>query len=312
DRSVSALLDRVAHVLKAERTREDAAAKPLYARLYARGEAWLAESEGWLSVRRAVRAVSGEDYLAGSFQIGTSRSAVMPPWLVGDLVGAVGAGAARAAIQSARQDDRRSAAPAYYDAFEGEAALLGGDDKLAEKLLEQANQALPSAEQLLRARVFALLGTLRQDRGDYGRAAADFERAMQIDPGVLRRMGIALPVKVRAASDAVSEAFADGVDNSPRFDVGERGLLITVQADRARGEACLIGPSGAQLSCARAEAKSNEGADVLAGKLLSAFHERVFAPPVDLSQVDANSLDGSTLRGSEQDLSPLLQGEGLE
>ncbi|HEY6879574.1 MAG TPA: hypothetical protein VI299_16220, partial [Polyangiales bacterium] len=70
DRSVSALLDRAAHVLKAERTREEAAAKPLYARLYARGEAWLAESEGWLSARRAVRAVSGEDYLAGSFQIG--------------------------------------------------------------------------------------------------------------------------------------------------------------------------------------------------------------------------------------------------
>jgi tetratricopeptide (TPR) repeat protein len=259
-----------------------------------------------------VRAVSDGEHLAGSFQIGTARSAVMPPWLAGDLISAVGAGAARAAIGSARSDDKRSAAPAYYDAFEGEAALLGGDDASAERLLKSANEGLPAAELLLRARVFALLGQLYLERDQYGEALGQLERAMQIDPGVLRRLRLALPVKVRASDDVVSEAFVAGLERSPRFDVAERGFLITLRADRANSEACLIGPSGAQLACARAQAKSNEGADVLAGKLLSAFHERVFAPPVDLSQVDANSLDGSTLRGNGQDLSPLLQGGGLE
>jgi len=38
----------------------------------------------------------------------------------------------------------------------------------------------------------------------------------------------------------------------------------------------------------------------------------VFAARIDLSQADANSLDGSTLRGSEQDLNPLLEGTGME
>lgn len=125
-------------------------------------------------------------------------------------------------------------------------------------------------------------------------------------------MSLRIPVRVRAAAEDVSEAFVDGIENSPRFDVGERGFTVDVRADRARGEACLIGASGAQLACGRAEAKSNEGADALADKLLASFHERVFAPPVDLSQADANSLDGSTLRGSEQDLSPLLSEEGFE
>ncbi len=312
DRSVTALLDRAAQLLKAERTREEAAGKPWYARLAARSQAWLAESEAWLSARKAVRAVSEGDHLAGSFQIGTARSAVMPPWLAGDLIAAVGGGAARAAILSARAEDKRSASPAYYDAFEGEAALASGDDTAAEQLLQRANEQLPSAELLLRARVFALLGQLHEERGAHAQAQGDYERAMQIDPGVLRRLRIALPVKVQAAGDDVSEAFVDGLDNSPRFEVGERGLLVTVQADRARGEACLIGPSGAQLACGRAEAKANDDATMLAAKLLSAFHDRVFAPPVDLSQVDANSLDGSTLRGNESDLSPLLQGDGLE
>lgn len=312
DHTVSALLDRAAHALKAERTREQAAALSLHARIAARASALVEEAESWLSARRAVRAVSDGVRLVGGFQLGTARSAVMPPWLLGDLVRSVGPGAARAAIRVARSEDHRSAAPAYYDALEGEAALLAGDEADAQTLLERAARTLPSAEQLLRARVLALRATLHEERGAHGEALRDFERAMQIDPGVLRRLSLRLPVRVRAPGDEVGESFVDALARSPRFDVGERGLSVEVRADRAQGRACLIGVSGAQLACAEAKAQSNESADDLAGKLLGAFHDRVFAPPIDLSQVDANSLDGSTLRGSEQDLSPLLSGEGLE
>ena len=259
-----------------------------------------------------MRAVSEGERLAGSFQIGTARAAVMPPWLAGDLIEAAGPSAALAAIRAARADDRRSGAPPYYDAFEGEAALRVGEDELALRLLKQASSSLPSAEQLLRARVLALLASLEVERGAQGEALRSFERAMQIDPGVLRRLRIALPVQVAASSEPVSEAFASALGHSPRFDVGARGLSIVVRADRTRGEACLVGASGAQLACGQAEAKSNESADALAEKLLNSFHERVFAPPVDLSQVDANSLDGSTLRGSDADLPPLVEGEGLD
>lgn len=312
DRTISALLDRTARVLKAERLAEQAAALPLHRRLWARASVLRELSEAWLSGRRAVRAVSEDDRLAGAFQIGTARSAIMPPWLAGDLVHVVGPGPASAAIHVARSEDRRSGAPAYYDAFEGEAAYLAGDEERADRLLESATRGLPAAEQLLRARVLALHAALREEQGAFGAALQDYERAMQIDPGVLRRLSLRVPVRVASASEPVSEAFVSALERSPRFDVGARGLMVEVRADRARGEACLIGASGAQLACGRAEAKSNEGAEVLAERLLAAFHERVFAPPVDLSQVDANSLDGSTLRGSDQDLSPLLSDDGLE
>jgi tetratricopeptide (TPR) repeat protein len=312
DRTVSALLDRAAHSLKAERMVEQAAGLSLYKRLLARASALVEAGEGWLSARVAVRSVSEGDSLTGSFQIGTARSAILPPWLAGDLIYAVGPGTARAALRVARNEDKRSASPAYYDAFEGEAALLAGDDAQAERLLDAANKALPSAEQLLRARVLALLATLHAQRGDYASSHRYYERAMQIDPGALRRLTLALPVRVQAGGDPVSEEFVDGVSRSPRFEVGSRGLMVQVRADRFQAEACLIGASGAQLACANAEAKSNEGADQLALKLLAAFHDKVFAPPIDLSQVDANSLDGSTLRGSEQDLSPILQEDSLE
>lgn len=311
DRSIAALLDRAAHLMKGERAQENAASEPWYKRLWAYGEAEVARAQAWLSGRRAVRAVGDGARLTGSFQIGTARGAIMPPWLAGDLVHVVGAGASQAAIHVGRRVDKRAQAKAYYDAFEGEAAWLSGDPGKAEKMLSSASQALPSAEQLLRARVFAVLGKVREDRGAITAAAQDYERAMQIDPGVLRRLGLALPVRIESHGDEVAEDVADALGNSPRFDVGDRGLTLRVTATRAGGEVCLVGASGAQLACGKAEPKANEKPDQLVTKLVKDLHENVFAPNINLSQTDANSLDGSNLRGGEQDLSPLLQGEGL-
>jgi len=311
DRSIAALLDRASHAIKAERAEENAVAAPWYERWWTFAQAEIERAQAWFSGRRAVRALGDGERLTGSFQIGTARGAIMPPWLAGDLVHVVGAGAAQAAIQKARRSDKRAQATAYYDAFEGEAARLAGDSARAAKLLAAASEALPSAEALLRARVFAVLGKVREERGDIAAAAQDYERAIQIDPGVLRRLGFSLPVRLEVRGDDVAEEVADALGRSPRFDLEDRGLTVRVSATRAGGEACLIGASGAQLACGEAQAKANENADSLVSRLALALHENAFAPNVDLSQTDANSLDGSNLRGGEQDLSPLLQGEGF-
>jgi hypothetical protein len=311
DHSVSALLDRAAHRLKAERGLERAVAYPWYARVGASFQALYEQVLGWTSGRRAVRAVADEDRLPGSFQIGTARAAVMPPWVAGDLVHAAGPGVSRAAIVRARREDKRTVARAYYDAFEGEAAWLAGDREAADALLSRSAQALPGAEALLRARVLAVLATVREERGAQKQALADYERAMQIDPSVLRRLSVRLPVRVRG-SGVVAEELVDMIERSPRFDVSDFGLEVQINADRSRGSVCLVGVSGAQLACADAEAKANESAEQLAQKLMAQFHERAFAARIDLSQADANSLDGSTLRGSEQDINPLLEGTGME
>ncbi|MFT3928011.1 MAG: hypothetical protein QM778_36120 [Myxococcales bacterium] len=311
DRSIAALLDRGAHLMKAERAEENAVTLPWYKRIYAWSDAEVSRAQAWLSGRRAVRAVGDGDRLAGSFQIGTARGAIMPPWLAGDLVHVVGAGASEAAIQVGRRIDKRAQARAYYDAFEGEAAWIARDGGKAEKLLSSASETLPTAEALLRARVFAILGQVREERGALSAALQDYERAMQIDPGVLRRLGIALPVRVETQGDEVASDAADALGRSPRFDVGASGLLLRVHATRAGGEACLVGASGAQLACGQVQAKANEPADSVVTRLVRDAHENIFEPNVDLSQTDANSLDGSNLRGGQQDLTPLLQGEGF-
>jgi tetratricopeptide (TPR) repeat protein len=312
DHSVSALLDRSAHALRAERTLERAVSEPFFERIWSHCVAWYEDTLAWMSGRRAVRAVGDEERLTGSFQIGTAQSAVMPPWLAGDLVHAAGSGASRAALERARKNDKRTAALAYYDAFEGEAAWLAGDDQDAEKMLTRAMQQLPAAEALLRARVLAVRADVRENRGASATAQADYERVMQIDPSVLRRLGLSLSVRVQGANSALGETVLDMLERSPRFSVASQGLTVQVRGTQARAEVCLVGPSGAQLACGHAAAKANESIDTVAGKLVEDFHEKVFAARIDLSQSDANSLDGSTLRGSQQDLNPLLEGTGME
>lgn len=307
DLSISALLDRSSHILAAERSVENAVSAPWYERIRVRVMSWWQSGLAWLSGRRAVRAIGDEARLSGSFRIGTAQAAVMPPFLAGELVQVLGSGPSRAALARARRIEKRPKARAYYDAFEGEAAWLAGDND-ALRLLTRALSELPSAEQLLRARVFALSFEVKSDRGDERGALQDLERAMQIDPGLVRRLRLSIPVRLVVGGDSVAEEVADSIARSPRFDDEGRGFVVEVKADRAGGEACLRGASGSVLGCGHAKAKANERADTVIDKLVDDFHQRVFAPGVDLSQSDASSLDGTNLRGNEQDLKPLLEG----
>jgi hypothetical protein len=308
DRSIAALLDRAAHGLKAERLREAAAAAPLYLRILQRAQARYEELSAWLSARRAMRALDTEARLVGTLQIGTARAAVMPPWLATDLAYAGGAGALRAAVAAARKADPRTTAGSYYDAFDGEAAYLAGDFTAAETALMRAIGGLPQAEQLLRARCLAVLAALRFDSGRVDLALEDFERTIQLDPSVLRRLSLTLPVRVSNAVGDAADDVEDAIGRSPRFDVGRAGLPLELRGDGAGLSVCLRGVSGAELACGTAPRKADESAADYTARLMAEVHDHLFAPRIDLSQVDASSLDGSNLRGNVQDLSPLLEG----
>lgn len=308
DLSIAALLDRSAHTLAAERAVEGHVSLPWYERLWVRAKSYFELTLAWLSGRRAVRAVGDDSKLSGSFRIGTAQAAVMPPFLAGELVRVLGPGPARAAIARARKHDKRPKASAYYDAFEGEAAFLSGDED-ALRFLKRAAVELPSAEQLLRARVFVLSSEVKRERGDERGALLDLERGMQIDPGLVRRLRLSIPVRIKVGAGDVADDVADAIARSPRFNAGDVGFGVEIKADRSGGQVCLRGISGSTLACGKANAKANEKAEQVIDKLVDDFHQRVFAPGVDLSQSDASSLDGTNLRGNEQDLSPLLENE---
>lgn len=292
DRAIAALLDRRARRVAAEQRLEDAAGEPVHARLLAWVDATWLRLQGWTSGRQVSKAIGDEDRLVGFFRVGTSESAVLPPWLAGEMVEAVGAGVVREAIALARQRDPREGAGPYYDAFEAEAALGAGDDARALELGASAAGALGPTEVMLAARARAVAAEAARRLGRHDEMVRHYDAALQRDPGAFRRLGLALPVRVEA-SGALGPLVADVLDSSPRLEEAAAGLSLRIEADATGGRACLLGPGGAVLGCGEATAHAQDDADAVARRISRAFHAATFAPRIDLSQADASSLDGS-------------------
>ncbi|MEM9192211.1 MAG: tetratricopeptide repeat protein [Myxococcota bacterium] len=290
DRSVVALLDRRAQRMVAEQRLEEAAARPFWENLGRRYEAVAHRVGGWFSGRQAMRLLADDERLVGTFRIGTSKAAIMQPWLVGELVEVAGPGVVTEAIRRAREEDERPGSDGYYDAFEAEAALRSGDEDRCSELAARALEVLEPSEALLRARVTALAFESRRGTAEGQRY---LEEALQIDPGVFRRLELSVPIDIRASHDPLSDDAADAIAWSPRFDQDDYGLVVTIDLTAGGGQLCLETNSGSVLSCTEVAPKPDESPDEMVRAAVDAFHEETFAPRVDLSQADINSLDGS-------------------
>jgi tetratricopeptide (TPR) repeat protein len=298
DLALSALLDRAARRLRAEEIAQSTVGVPWLDRASALAEIASLRLGAWSSGRQAARALSDESRLVGTFQIGRARSAVTPPWLVGELVDVLGPGVVAAAVRRARAEDPREDAPGYYDAFEAEAALSAGDPERALELAARAEERLPRAELLLHARVSAVIAQAARATGDRNRALAAFDAAMQIDPGVFVRTGATLPVRIGSTGGALPSAVASLLAWSPRFDQEDLGMRLDVEGDASRVRICFSshgGPqsAGAQYVCTDTTRAAAEGDDAFAARAAAELHRQAFAPRVDLSQTDANGLDGA-------------------
>jgi len=299
DRSIVALLDRQARRALAEMKLERTAAKPFYARWWARAEAVWLRFEGWMSARQAARFLNDESRLVGTFAIGTARSAVMPPWLLGELIPVLGPGVVREAIERVRTSDPREGASVYYDAVLAEAALAQGHYDEAIELSGRALDGLKPGDALLRERVRAVRARSLSDPRE---TTALFEEILGADPGLFRRLGWALPVRIESGEAEIDAEIAAALRRSPRFERSEHGLVIQVSG----GQACLLGRTGTAWGCSEARPAEQETGDAFVQRVVDAFHAVVFSPRVDLSRIDINSLDGSN-RVARDPLDELLE-----
>ena len=311
----SALLRRALQRQQAELNRERASMSGTVKRVGANLEAVGDRVAAWPDDERIAAVLTDEKILSSTFRmyIGGGITPV-PAWLLGDLIQVIGAGVVSVAVAEAREDE--AATPdllPYFDALDAEVALARVDEQRAVKLAKQALDKLPQAEALLQARVAAVGAEAAYRSGDPTTALSLFERAMQRDPGVIRRLGFSLPATIKALHEdpAVSRARAL-LERSPRLDEASWGFSISVERAGERLKACLRSPQGAVLGCsevARAPKenpdpkapKEPEDDDNFAARLVEAFHKNTFAMRVGLTSTDLNSLDGSTtLAGQAQ------------
>ena len=289
------------------------------------------KAEMWADGERIRGVLNDDERLVATFRMYVSGGLEpVPSWLVGDLVPVLGGGVSSVVLDMARAAEDDEALAPYYDAFEAEIAFHRGKSKDALRLAEQALDSLPEFESLLRARVAALAGEAAWDLREQKQAVEFWATAMSREAGVIRRRGIVLPTKLQNdASGPVAARVAELLDESPRFELGygPGSFMITVSGSGRELELCLLEPAGGILGCAntppdpnaeQAEGEdaprvappgSTEGAsdedaeplddDDFAAMSVEAFHERAFAMPLGLSNIDLGSLDGSATISEE-------------
>jgi len=174
----------------------------------------------------------------------------------------------------------------YFSSIRFEAMARSGRRSEALELLPKILEDLPTSEVLLRARLVARAAQMHLSSGDQAKAVPLLQEVMQKAPGLLRNMEVALPVSYTSDGSKVAQAVIAMCRKSPRFRDSTGAFVVEVASDRAR----LLGPDSSVL--AQVDMPKLEKDEEPAAILTKAAHERFFAAPIDLSQIDVGALDG--------------------
>ena len=264
DRTVLALLDRRSRRVAAQLLFEQAATEPLLQAAAAVGEGRSSRSSRRGRRRRSSRSCKtttrGWSARCGS---GPPRSAIMPPWLLGELVDVLGPGVLHEALVRARTRDKRPGAGAYYDAFAAEVAWASGEPAQAERFADRAIAAarpVGGAAQRAGAR----------DRGRRRRATRSSGSARasawprRSSATLASSAGSSSRCRCRSARRARSARRSPTCSRARRASRRDpSGLALAIDADRASARVCLSDAHGQVIGCAEAQAKRDESeADV--------------------------------------------------
>jgi hypothetical protein len=118
---------------------------------------------------------------------------------------------------------------------------------------------------------------------------------MELDPGTIRRLGLALPATViQEAGGAVADRAAVLLGRSPRLRRAAGAFEVRVQAAGAGLRICLFAPLGTSLGCGEAQPAEGEPGNAFATRLVDEFHRLVFALSMPITDSDVRGLDGTT------------------
>lgn len=298
-----ALMRLVARRVYEQRRSERASSGPWWERLRTALQLRLPDPGDWEDRSRVRGALSDQRRLDRTLRIVLNGSLFVPTWLLPELPAVIGSGVTRRVLDQARQDDALADLGPWFDAIEAEIAWNDGELDAAGRLARSALEDLPRAENLLRARAAAIAADATWRRGRPSEALPLYVQAMQLEAGVIRRLGLALPARV-AGQGALAADIAERLERSPRIRSYAQGFRVEVSGGSAP-VVCLYGPDGALLSCTEPvpAPQPAEGEtlpeDAHARAVVEAWHERAFAMPLGLSKIDLDSLDGATTVAAE-------------
>lgn len=267
----------------------------------------LENGEAWSAGRRGARIIMEMGYLPGTLRQLAPKSAFVYPGGEVYLPGVIGAGVVEDESLKllARKGAMADREKPYVLLSLGAAKLERGDARGALAALGEAQKTLPAETALLHSELLALEAKAYGSIGDKSGETAALSDLMERDPGMARRLGLSLPCTIAASGGAAASKAADLLRGSPRLSPGGGPFRVVVEQTSTGGlQGGLDGPNGAVLSRFRVNA-SADPTDT-AREFCRLFHQKAFAPNVDLSQQEISSLEGSTL--TSQDVNEQLQG----
>lgn len=296
-----ALMAHVAHRTWSRRLEEKARYAGWAESFRLRADAVAARYRSWVAGRRVLKILSDPERLATTLRPEAPGSIEGPAWLDPDVVGLVGAGVALAAIERSKSEETLppELAGPVFALLEAEAHAVAGRWDRVEARSSAAISGLPQADALLRARAHLRAGQAAWRAGRPDGALEHYRFVLRHDPGLFRRLGEPLPVRVAVlGSDPMVVAMAERVGRSSRFDVGPTGFELRLDG---RGATLSDVVGGELTSTTWPPAEPKETPDAHEQRCFDALHEGLFAPSVDLTQADVRSLDGTIGGGLNAD-----------
>jgi len=294
---------------------------------------WAPRSLGaWPDDERIIAVLTDDERLVASIRPYVAGGlAELSPWLAGELVDVLGPAIVSVALRRAREVDQADQGTSpFYDALEAEIAAARGDDPTCVSI---ATRTLPRLEEqhgwaLVRARLGAIAGHAAEHAGMPESARDFYATAMEVDPGVMRRLGYSLPVSITSTGGESDEA-ADLLARSPRFH-SQSGFFELAVAQAPNGlRACLRTADGNELRCAEVQRPSEHPTDqerateaaqdpalrelTLAQLLAREVHRQLWSARIDASRIDMGSLDGrptGTSSLASEHLREMMEGDG--
>lgn len=252
--------------------------------------------------------LTDDDRLIDTMRLFGERGiATIPVWLVGDLVRVTGPGVMAAVLSAAREREKVPELEPYWKAIEAEVELARGDDERARDLARAALVQLPAAEVLLRARA-AAVGAMAARELDDGKLERELlATAYELDPSVIRRLGLSLPASFEGRGPGAAEVI-EMLEDSPRFRSESGAFRVSVESNLPQSiRICVRSAEGNELRCVPEEAggpppQPTVGKDgkpvppepMTPARAVEELHRHAFAMPLGLSGADMSSLDGST------------------
>ena len=257
----------------------------------------------------AARSDASVRHARGPDQGGQAYYTDSMPWYAGNLGDILGHGVIAKAMAEAQalEKDFPKKIDLIFKAHRGETAWRKGDLGLAISTGETLLKGLPRETRLLRMRVRAWLADSYRQQGRLDEASTHYHQVLDFYPTVLRHLKIPVPVTFLANSGRTEE-IRSRLEGSPRLVETSRQASLSVLKTMERHRASAWKARNFTDVPAQRLPMKEADDDPLAASI-DRFHDQVFAPRIELTQSDINSLDGRAVRGDAKGAIDALLGK---